>query len=168
VTQVPLETVAYRYAEPYWSDSEGNWVKSLLPFFDSVGILLPAYMYGRHLDSNPWLAGPLEEQGLLHVTEPESFIDQQMTADLCEILHGLLLAGLPDDLKISEHRYGYHELSQSRLGQQGFVSPGAPSALSPKVHSETSVRMPYKCRSRAGITDSKQPDRKPTVVEVPA
>ncbi len=116
MTQVPLETVAYWYPEPYWSDSEGDWVKTLLPFFDSVGILLPAYMYGRHLDSNPWLTGPLEEQGLLHVLEPESFVDQQMATDLCEILHGLLSAGLFDDLKSPEHRYGYNELSQSRLG----------------------------------------------------
>jgi hypothetical protein len=68
------------------------------------------------MDSNPWLAGPLEEQGLLHVLEPESFIDQQMITDLCGILRGLLSAGLFDDMKLPEHRYGYHELSQSRLG----------------------------------------------------
>jgi hypothetical protein len=78
-------------------------------------------MYGRHLDSNPWLAGPLEELGLLHVLEPESFIDKQMTTDLCDILHGLLSAGVFDDLKVPEHRHGYHELSQSRLGWNADV-----------------------------------------------
>jgi hypothetical protein len=110
------ESVAYWYPEPYWSDTEGEWLKTLLPFFDSVAILLPAYMYGRHVDANPWLAGPLEEQGLLHVLQPETFIDQEMTSDLCGILAELLSAGLFDDLEIPKHRYEYHELSQSRLG----------------------------------------------------
>ena len=70
MSEIPLETVAYFYPEPYWTDSEGDWIKTLLPFFDSVAILLPKYMYDRHLDSNPWLAGPLEEQGCSTYSSP--------------------------------------------------------------------------------------------------
>jgi hypothetical protein len=116
MADVPLEMVAYWYPEPYWSDHEASRVKSLLPFFDGVSILLPDYMDGRHRDSNPWLAGPLEEQGLLRVLHPETFVDQRMMTRLFEILSEALSGGVFDDLEIPEHRYGYNELSRSRLG----------------------------------------------------
>lgn len=117
--------IAYWYPEPYWSDPEANRVKSLLPFFDGVSILLPDYMDGRHRDSNPWLAGPLEEQGLLRVLHPETFVDARMMTRLFEILAGLLEGGVFDDLEIPEHRHGYSELSRSRLGWNANVTLSA-------------------------------------------
>lgn len=113
--------MAYWYPEPYWGPDAADLVKSLLPFFDSVAILLPTYMYGRHRDSNEWLAGPLEDRGLLHVLQPESFVDQTMTEQLWEILSELLDAGIFDELDTSDRRYGYHELSRSRLGWDADV-----------------------------------------------
>lgn len=117
--------VAYWYPEPYWSDREARLVKNLLPFFDQVAILLPDYMYGRQRAANPWLAGPLEDMGLLRVLEPGSFVDQEMTTRLHEIVTGLLTAGMFDDLDIPTSLYEYHELSRTRLGWNADVELSA-------------------------------------------
>jgi hypothetical protein len=115
-------TVAYWYPEPYWTDHEAGGIKSLLPFFDQVAILLPEYMYGRHREANPWLTGPLEDMGLLRVLEPGRFVDGEMTVRLYEILSGLLAVGAFDDLEIPGSHHGYHALSRSRLGWNANVT----------------------------------------------
>ena len=105
--------VAYYYPAPYWGTGEGAWVKSLLPFFDKVSILLPSYMYGRHHVADPVLAEPLEDQGLLEVLEPNNWVDGKMAKSLAEAVSGLLANGVFDDLPKEDH---FHELSQSRMG----------------------------------------------------
>ncbi len=70
-----MKDTAYYYPAPYWLAREGDRIKSLLLFFDDVAILLPDYMWGRHRDADPSLAGPLEEQGLLRILEPKEWID---------------------------------------------------------------------------------------------
>ena len=112
----PDAMVAYWYPEPYWSERDASNIKNLLPFFDQVAILLPDYMYGRHRQANPWLAGPLEELGLLRILEPGTFVDQRMTSRLFDILTGLLVSGAFDALDIPHSPHGYHELSRTRLG----------------------------------------------------
>src|ERR1700730_14249813 len=74
--------VAYYYPAPYWRMHEGDWLKSLLLFFDRIAILLPSYMRGREVDADPVLAGPLAEKALLQVLEPETFVDQDLTEAL--------------------------------------------------------------------------------------
>ena len=105
--------VAYYYPAPYWNIGEGGWVKSLLLFFDKVSILLPGYMYGRHHFADPVLAEPLEDQGLLEVLEPKTWIDQEMAEQLAQAISGLLANGVFDDLPEADR---FHELSQSRIG----------------------------------------------------
>lgn len=117
--------VAYWYPEPYWSDQEAGYVKNLLPFFDEVAILLPDYMYGRQRAENPWLAGPLEDAGLLRVLEPGTFVDRDVTARLHEILTGLVAAGLFEELEMPTSPHGYHELSRTRLGWNADVEMSA-------------------------------------------
>jgi hypothetical protein len=90
-------------------------------------------MYGRHRDESPWLAGPLEEAGLLRVLEPSEFVDGQVTSDLFQIIIGLLEAGAFDDLK-APSPYGYAELSRSRLGWNADL------ALSEELIEELLVR----------------------------
>lgn len=105
--------VAYIYPAPYWGASDGGWIKSLLLFFDKVSILLPDYMYGQHHLADPALAEPLEDQGLLEVLEPKSWIDEEIAESLAEAVSGLLDSGAFDNLpKVSR----FHELSQSRIG----------------------------------------------------
>jgi len=115
IVSEPSAEVAYYYPAPYWTADEGNWVKTLLVFFDRVAILLPGYMYGRHLTADPTLAGPLEDRGLLEVLEPNTWVDQKVTEDLATVLVDLLIAGAFDDLP-SPPGDRFQELSYSRMG----------------------------------------------------
>jgi len=107
-----LPEVAYYYPEPYWR--EGDWIKTLLLFFDGVAILLPSYMRGRPAAVDPVMVEPLEDRGLLHILEPETFVDQEVTEQLIAIMVNLVTEGAFDDL--DEPAFTYAELSRSRLG----------------------------------------------------
>ena len=108
-----MKDTAYYFPAPYWSLGDHSWIKSLLLFFDDIAILLPSYMYGRHTSTDPTLAGPLEERGLLHVLEPTDWIDAGITHDLCEAVVDLLTSGSFDHLPPAKH---FAELSMSRIG----------------------------------------------------
>ncbi|MEJ7719062.1 MAG: hypothetical protein WKF58_00750 [Ilumatobacteraceae bacterium] len=105
--------VAYIYPSPYWDISEHDWVKSLLLFFDEVSILLPDYMYGRHQQADPSLAGPLEDRGLLTILEPKVWIDEPARLELVTTMNGFIDGGAFDGLTADVH---FQELSQSRAG----------------------------------------------------
>ena len=103
---------AYYYPEPYWL-LNGDWVKTLLLFFDEVAILLPDYMMGRHREADPSLVEPLEDQGLLRVLHPEWFVDEQMSQGVTAAVVELITGGAFDDLPPDEP---LAELSMSRMG----------------------------------------------------
>jgi len=107
-----LQDVAYLY-EPYWGPVSGDWIKSLLLFFDGVALLVPDYMRDRPLLTDPSLAQPLDEQGLLHRLSPETLVDQSAADALAELLDGLLRSGALDGL---DPGTAFAELSHSRLG----------------------------------------------------
>jgi hypothetical protein len=111
--------IASYYPEPYWRLAEGDWLKTVLLFFDRIAILLPAYMRGRESAADPVLAGPLTERGLLQVLEPETFVDQVVTESLTTMMVDLITQGAFDHLERSRH--GYQELSRSRLGWNADV-----------------------------------------------
>ena len=110
--------VAYYYPAPYWNARESDGIKSLLLFFDEVAILLPDYMYDRHISANPYLAGPLEERGLLRILEPKKWVDSEMTQKLSDIIFDLLARGVFDDLSKAQY---FAELSYSRIGYSANV-----------------------------------------------
>ena len=107
-----LLDVAYHH-EPYWHPDQGDWIKSLLLFFDGVAVLVPDYMRDRPLFTDPTLAQPLADQGLLHRLSPETLVDQQTAEALTELLDDLLRADAFDGLNRDA---GFVELSHSRLG----------------------------------------------------
>lgn len=115
--------LAYYYPDPYWLAEEGTWIKSLLLFFDGIAIMLPRYMRGREIISDPALAGPLSDQGLLKVLEPEWFVDEELSARLAEGMVDLITGGAFDQTQSAEafaelsmSRMGYAQLSTSRMG----------------------------------------------------
>ena len=108
-----MKDTAYYYPAPYWRSGEGEWIKSLLLFFDEVAILLPDYMRGRHRAANPALVEPLEDSGLLRILEPKEWIDASTTEKLAQIMVDFLVSGVFDDLP--ERGY-FAELSSSRIG----------------------------------------------------
>lgn len=111
-TERQLRDVAYHH-EPYWGPGRGDWIKSLLLFFDGVALLVPDYMYERPLFADPSLAQPLAEQGLLHRLSPETLVDQATAEALTDLLDRLINAGAFDDL---DRETAFAELSHSRLG----------------------------------------------------
>ena len=108
-----MTDTAYYYPAPYWGLKDSGWIKSLLLFFDDVAILLPDYMYGRHIDADPGLAEPLEDRGLLRVLEPNDWVDEEISGKLSGIVLELLSNGAFNDLPKAEH---FAELSRSRIG----------------------------------------------------
>jgi hypothetical protein len=113
-----LRDVAYLH-EPYWVPGQGDWIKSLLLFFDGIALLVPDYMYERPLFTDPTLAQPLAEQELLHRLSPETLVDQATAEALTELLDRLITGGTFDDLCRDT---AFLQLSLSRLGR-----PAAPS-----------------------------------------
>jgi hypothetical protein len=107
-----LRDVAYLH-EPYWDLGHEDWVKSLLLFFDGIALLVPDDMYERPLFTDPILAQPLAEQGLLHRLSPETLIDQATTEALTDLLDRLVTSGAFDGL---DRDTAFAELSYSRLG----------------------------------------------------
>jgi len=105
--------IAYYYPEPYWLAEEGGWIKSLLLFFDEIAILLPEYMHGRHIVADPSLAEPLADRSLLRVLPPETFVDDETTTQLTDVMEALLEGGAFDELSDVG---GLAELSRSRMG----------------------------------------------------
>lgn len=111
-TKRALREVAY-YHEAYWAGGRGDWFKSLLLFFDGIALLVPEYMWDRPLFSDPTLAQPLVEQGLLHRLSPETLVDQATTEALTDLLDRLINDGAFDGL---DKDTSFAELSYSRLG----------------------------------------------------
>jgi hypothetical protein len=106
--------IAFYYPGPIWQGSD--WIKTLILFFDGVGILLPNYMKGKLEHEDPATAIPLMDQGLLHVLEPEKIVDKAATKQLGATMGDLIKSGaldkLPKDIR-------YHEISYSRMGGYG-------------------------------------------------
>jgi len=109
-----LPNVAY-ISEPYWSPAQGDQLKTLLLFFDGIALLVPDYIRGRPLETDPTLAQPLDDLGLLHRLSPETLVDESVTDSLVALLDTLLGTGAFDDL---DRDADFTELSYSRLGYQ--------------------------------------------------
>ena len=71
-------------------------------------------MRDRPLLTDPTLAQPLADQGLLHRLSPETLVDQEATEGLTELLDGLIGVGAFGDLEAGKREFA--ELSYSRLG----------------------------------------------------
>lgn len=108
-----MNETAYIYPAPYWTLQDSGWIKSLLLFFDDVAILLPHYMHGRHFSADPVLTESLEERNLLHVLEPNSWLDQEAIQCFAGIIVEMLENGVFDGLEETSH---FAELSLSRMG----------------------------------------------------
>jgi hypothetical protein len=104
--------VAFYYPGPVWSDP--GWVKNLLLYFDGVALLVPDYLRDKPFQTGGPLATELQDSGLLHILEPETFIDRASTQELAKSLIQILDSGKLDDL-VGKNS-AFEELSYSRLG----------------------------------------------------
>jgi hypothetical protein len=78
--------VGYYSGAWLWPDDQIGWVKTVLPFFDKVSLILPAELLPRVLDRDPVLAKPLYEMGLLVNREPKDVLDVKASQTIAEAL----------------------------------------------------------------------------------
>lgn len=122
--------IAFYYPNPTWYS--GDWVKSLILFFDGVGLLVPTYMKDRPEMADPSIVAGLREHGLLHILEPEAVVDAAATAQLATTMTDIITSGALDRLATEGSEFA--ELSYSRLG--GYGDRG----LADMIHEELKSR----------------------------
>lgn len=66
---------AHYYGDWDWRGGMNDWVKSLLLFFDGIALALPEDRAERLIESNPVLAQPLAELGLLRNFWPDASVN---------------------------------------------------------------------------------------------
>lgn len=132
--------------------SSAAWIKNLLLFFDGIGLLVPTYMKDRLEGLDPSIVVALNEHKLLHILEPETFVDKPATEKLATAMTDIITSGALDSLAHSQTRF--HELSYSRLGSYG--DPGLAEMIFDELKSrglardsEDGVSIPMHPRVRA-------------------
>ena len=129
IVEAPRE-IAFYYPDPMWRS--GDWVKSLILFFDGIGLLVPSYMKDRPEIVDPAIVHGLREHGLLHVLEPETLVDAAATEKLANSMTDIIASGALDSL--AKQSSEFSELSYSRLG--GYGDRG----LADMIHAELKSR----------------------------
>lgn len=90
-------------------------------------------MRGRNVLADPTLAGPIEDQGLLRVLEPENFVDDEGATKLAAIVEALLETGCvrraPRDVAtcraVEESRRILVESAELAMSRSRFLAGGA-------------------------------------------
>lgn len=113
--QEDLQNVAFYYPGHLWRSP--RWIKTLLLFFDGVGLLIPEYKQGEPEAVDPVLAGPLSDQGLLHYLVADEVVDEDATRKLTTALAQVIESGALDALR--QDGSAFHQLSMSRMGYYG-------------------------------------------------
>ena len=110
-----IKDVAFYYPGHLWHHTD--WIKTLLLFFDGIGLLVPEYKLGEPESRDPILAGPLRDRGLLHYLVADQVVDKQATEQLATALTDVIVSGALDSL--SKDGTAFHEISMSRMGYYG-------------------------------------------------
>ena len=107
--------VAFYYPGHLWHYTD--WIKTLLLFFDGVGLFVPEYKLGEPEAVDPVLAGPLRDKGLLHYLVADQVVDKEATEHLASALTNFITSGAFDTL--ARDGTAFHEISMSRMGFYG-------------------------------------------------
>ena len=110
-----VKELAFYYPGPVWHS--GDWIKNLILFFDGIALLVPDYIKDKPHIVDPSIAAGLENEGLLHILEPEKIVDKAATKKLADAMSQVIASGMLDSLSKTETEF--HELSYSRLGGYG-------------------------------------------------
>lgn len=110
-----LRELAFYYPNPMWF--YGDWIKSLVLFFDGIALLVPNYMKRRPEEIDPAIVAGLKQHGLLEIIEPEKAVDKSATEKLAMAMTDVITSGALDEL--AKEQTAFAELSMSRLGSYG-------------------------------------------------
>lgn len=114
IPEIQLKEIAFYYPGPMWHHDE--WIKTMILFFDGIGILLPNYLHGEPEHVHPEIALPLREKQLLHYLEPETIVDADVTQKLSDAMMEVIKSGALDKL---DKKAEFHAISASRMGWYG-------------------------------------------------
>jgi hypothetical protein len=114
-TNTSIQDVAFYYPGHLWHHTD--WIKSLLLFFDGIGLLIPEYKQGEPEALDPVMAGPLRDLGLLHYLVADQVVDKTATEQLAMAMTNFIASGALDSL--SRESTAFHEISMSRMGYYG-------------------------------------------------
>src|SRR5262245_45232958 len=87
-----IKQVAFYYPGHLWHHTD--WIKTLLLFFDGVGLLVPEYKKGEPEARDPVLAGPLRERGLLHYLVADQVVDKAATEEWATAMANIVESGM--------------------------------------------------------------------------
>jgi hypothetical protein len=107
-----LAEIGFYYPGHLWRS--GEWIKTLLLFFDGIGLLVPEYKQEEPEHFDPVIAGPLRDQGLLHYLVADQVVDKVATERLIGPLIDLISSGALDALATGDT--AFHAISMSRMG----------------------------------------------------
>lgn|SRR5215813_3865427 len=113
-----INEFAFYYPNPMWY--RGDWMKSLILFFDGIALLVPNYMKRRPEEIDPAIVAGLKKHNLLKIIEPEKAVDRIATEKLATAMTDIIASGSLDSL--AKPGSEFHELSMSRLGYYGDES----------------------------------------------
>ncbi|HEY9286214.1 MAG TPA: hypothetical protein VIP46_22370 [Pyrinomonadaceae bacterium] len=114
-TDTSIQDVAFYYPGHLWRYTD--WIKSLLLFFDGIGLLIPEYKQGEPEALDPVLAGPLRDRGLLHYFVADQVVDKEATEQLATAMTNFITSGALDSF--ARESTAFHEISMSRMGYSG-------------------------------------------------
>ncbi len=110
-----LSEIGFYYPGHVWQ--RGDWIKTLLLFFDGIGLLVPEYKQEEPERFDPVIAGPLRDQGLLHYFVADEVVDKGATERMAKPLIDLVSSGALDALATGDT--AFHAISMSRMGYYG-------------------------------------------------
>lgn len=88
VESLPL--VGYYAGGWIWPDDQFDGVKSLLPFFDMLSLILPPGLVALAVREDDVIAQPLIDLGILETRNPADALDQKRTAEIVEWIRAIM------------------------------------------------------------------------------
>lgn len=85
-----LPLVGYYAGGWIWPDDQIDWVKSLLPFFDKLSLILPPELVPQAVRDDDVIAQPLIDRGILETRDPADVLDHKATTEIVDAMRHLI------------------------------------------------------------------------------
>lgn len=85
-----LPLVGYYAGGWIWPDDQIDWVKSLLPFFDKLSLILPPELVPQAVRDDDVIAQPLIDLGVLETRNPTDVLDHRATTVIVDSIHRIM------------------------------------------------------------------------------
>jgi hypothetical protein len=86
-----LPLVGYYAGGWIWPDDQIDWVKSVLPFFDKLSLILPPELVPQAVRDDDVIAQPLIDLGVLETRNPTDVLDDKATTVIVESIRRIII-----------------------------------------------------------------------------